>query len=82
MNFNNFTIKSQEAVQEAVNLVQSRGDVYKRQLISRGENIFKVNLGKSVVVISLLTFGLYSHTPSLKKSLFPICRIGCILRIG
>ena len=25
MNFNNFTIKSQEAVQEAVNLVQSRG---------------------------------------------------------
>ena len=27
MNFNNFTIKSQEAVQEAVNLVQSRGPV-------------------------------------------------------
>jgi Clp amino terminal domain. len=25
MNFNNFTIKSQEAVQEAVNLAQSRG---------------------------------------------------------
>lgn len=25
MNFNNFTIKSQEAVQEAVNLVQNRG---------------------------------------------------------
>ena len=25
MNFNNFTIKAQEAVQEAVNLVQSRG---------------------------------------------------------
>ena len=25
MNFNNFTIKSQEAVQQAVNLVQSRG---------------------------------------------------------
>ena len=25
MNFNNFTIKSQEAVQEAVNWVQSRG---------------------------------------------------------
>ncbi len=25
MNFNNFTIKSQEAVQEAVNLVRSRG---------------------------------------------------------
>ena len=25
MNFNNFTIKSQEAVQEAVNLTQSRG---------------------------------------------------------
>ena len=25
MNFNNFTIKSQEAVQEAMNLVQSRG---------------------------------------------------------
>lgn len=26
MNFNNFTIKSQEAVQEAVNLAQSRGN--------------------------------------------------------
>ena len=25
MNFNNFTIKSQEAVQEAVNLVKARG---------------------------------------------------------
>ena len=25
MNFNNFTIKSQEAIQEAVNLVKSRG---------------------------------------------------------
>ena len=25
MNFNNFTIKSQEAVQEAVNLVQAKG---------------------------------------------------------
>lgn len=25
MNFNNFTIKAQEAVQEAVNLVQGRG---------------------------------------------------------
>ena len=25
MNFNNFTIKSQEAVQEAINLAQSRG---------------------------------------------------------
>ena len=25
MNFNNFTIKSQEAVQEAVNLTQARG---------------------------------------------------------
>ena len=25
MNFNNFTIKSQEAVQEAVNLTQTRG---------------------------------------------------------
>ena len=25
MNFNNFTIKAQEAVQEAVNLVQRRG---------------------------------------------------------
>ena len=25
MNFNNFTIKSQEAVQEAINLVKSRG---------------------------------------------------------
>ena len=25
MNFNNFTIKAQEAVQDAVNLVQSRG---------------------------------------------------------
>ena len=25
MNFNNFTIKSQEAVQEAVNLAQARG---------------------------------------------------------
>ena len=46
MNFNNFTIKSQEAIQEAVNLVKSRGqqaiepvhimqgDVYKRQLHS------------------------------------------------
>lgn len=29
MNFNNFTIKAQEAVQEAVNLVQSRGQQYR-----------------------------------------------------
>ena len=31
MNFNNFTIKSQEAVHEAVNLVQSRGQQYRQQ---------------------------------------------------
>ena len=30
MNFNNFTIKSQEAVQEAVNLTQTRGQQMNR----------------------------------------------------
>ena len=41
MNFNNFTIKSQEAVQQAVNVTQARGqqaiepDVYKRQVLRR-----------------------------------------------
>ena len=28
MNFNNFTIKAQEAVQEAVNLVQAKSNPY------------------------------------------------------
>ena len=45
MNFNNFTIKSQEAVQEAVKLVQSRGQpvFFLEQMMSRilkvGENV-------------------------------------------
>ena len=36
MNFNNFTIKSQEAVQTAVNLVQNRGQqaIAKKEAIS------------------------------------------------
>ncbi|MBR3015152.1 MAG: ATP-dependent chaperone ClpB [Bacteroidaceae bacterium] len=47
MNFNNFTIKAQEAVQEAVNLVQSRGQqaVEPLHLLSgvlrQGENVIK-----------------------------------------
>ena len=35
MNFNNFTIKAQEAVQEAVNLVQSRGQHRARACTSK-----------------------------------------------
>lgn len=34
MNFNNFTIKSQEAVQEAINLAQSRDNKPSKRLIS------------------------------------------------
>ena len=50
MNFNNFTIKAQEAVQEAVNLVQSRGQqaiepVHVLQSVMKvGENVTNFNL--------------------------------------
>ena len=53
MNFNNFTIKSQEAVQEAVNLVQSRGQqaiepVHIMQGVMKvGENVTNFKIGRA-----------------------------------
>lgn len=64
MNFNNFTIKSQEAIQSAVNIVQSKGQQQIEPphifmgVVSSGENIIKyifqkLNINENLVVNSI-----------------------------
>ena len=48
MNFNNFTIKSQEAVQEAINLAQSRG----QQAIETAHILYGVMKAKMLLTLS------------------------------
>jgi len=60
MNFNNFTIKSQEAIQQAIDLVQSNGQQVVetphlfKALINKGEDITQFLFGKLGVTVSTL----------------------------
>jgi len=60
MNFNNFTIKSQEAVQQAVELVQSKGQQVVetphlfKGIMLKGEEVIQFLFGKLGVNISTL----------------------------
>ena len=60
MNFNNFTIKSQEAVQEAVNLTQSRG-----QQAIEPEHILAgvLKVGENVTNFIFQKLGINGHIP-------------------
>ena len=60
MNFNNFTIKSQEAVQEAVNLVQSRGQQAIEPVHMREESVrplIWLTLRKPLIMEQILPVG-------------------------
>jgi len=60
MNFNNFTIKSQEAIQQAIDLVQSNGQQVVetphlfKAVITKGEDITQFLFGKLGVTVSTL----------------------------
>ena len=60
MNFNNFTIKSQEAIQQAIDLVQSNGQQVVetphlfKALVNKGEDITQFLFGKLGVTVSTL----------------------------
>ena len=62
MNFNNFTIKSQEAVQEAINLAQSRG----QQAIETAHILYGVmKVGENVTNFIFQKLGLNGQQISL-----------------
>ena len=73
MNFNNFTIKSQEAVQEAVNLAQARGQqaiepVHLLSAIMKvGENITNFIFQKLGMNLQQITVVLDRQIESLPK---------------
>lgn len=75
MNFNNFTIKSQEAVQEAINLAQSRG----QQAIETAHILYGVmKVGENVTNFIFQKLGLngqqissYSISRSTLSQKFP-----------
>ena len=60
MNFNNFTIKSQEAIQQAIELVQSNGQQVVetphlfKAVITKGEDVTRFLFGKLGVTVSTL----------------------------
>ncbi|MBP7151427.1 MAG: ATP-dependent chaperone ClpB [Paludibacteraceae bacterium] len=60
MNFNNFTIKSQEAIQEAVDIVQSKGQQavetphLLKGILMKGEDVVQYLFGKMGVNMSIL----------------------------
>ena len=76
MNFNNFTIKAQEAVQEAVNLTQARGQqaiepVHLLQSVMKvGENVTNFifqKLGMNGQQIALVLDKCFKKPPSIPK---------------
>jgi ATP-dependent Clp protease ATP-binding subunit ClpB len=73
MNFNNFTIKSQEAVQQAVELVQNKGQQVVetphlfKAILTTGEDVMQFLLGKLGVNITSLTDITNSMTENYPK---------------
>jgi ATP-dependent Clp protease ATP-binding subunit ClpB len=73
MNFNNFTIKSQEAVQQAVELVQNKGQQVVetphlfKAILTTGEDVMQFLLGKLGVNIASLTDITNSMTENYPK---------------
>ncbi|MGL5273515.1 MAG: Clp protease N-terminal domain-containing protein, partial [Phocaeicola sp.] len=73
MNFNNFTIKSQEAVQEAVNLTQSRGQQAIEPIhllagfMKVGENITQFLFQKLGIQLQQISIGIEKQIESLPK---------------
>ena len=78
MNFNNFTIKSQEAVQKAVELVQSNGQQVVetphllKGIMLTGEEVLQFLFGKTGVNTAMLScprLDRYKNRPSRESSI-------------